>query len=148
MSSPVPKPLARKPKNPKLRGLGLTLKCCRPPTTTTTHFITFKHEGLRQRLRTSQNGPLYISTQNMSGSQQEEGCRVFYLVQREHHQSYLWHHHQNESIQDRQIYSVQDGTKCRSTISHGGTVPHYSLVSWVNILPINCQAQGPLSRPG
>ena len=108
-----------------------------------------------------------------------------FVVQREHHQSYLWHHHQNESIQrwssshehlpllisfylfhfpftlscyftficmnkyhsmfasvsftmqDRQTYSVQDGTKCRSTVSHGGTVPHYSLVSWVNILPKN-----------
>ena len=58
----------------------------------------------------------------MLGGQQEEGCRVVYHVQREHHQSYLWHHYQNESIQDRQIYSVQDGTKCRSTISHGGTV--------------------------
>ena len=41
------------------------------------------------------------------------------------------------TTQDRQIYSVQDGTKCRSTVSHGGTVPHYSLVSWVNILPKN-----------
>ena len=48
----------------------------------------------------------------MSGGQQEEGCRVVYHVQREHHQSYLWHHYQNDSIQDRHIYSVQDGTKC------------------------------------
>ena len=52
----------------------------------------------------------------MLGGQQEEGCRVVYLVQREHHQSYLWHHYQNEIIQDRHINSVQDGTKCRSPI--------------------------------
>ena len=53
----------------------------------------------------------------MLGGQQEEGCRVVYHVQREHHQSYLWHHYQNDSIQDRHIYSVQDGTKCWSPIS-------------------------------
>ena len=35
------------------------------------------------------------------------------------------------------VLIMQDGTKCRSTVSHGGTVPHYSLVSWVNILPKN-----------
>ena len=44
LSSPGPKPLSPKPKNPKPRGLGLTLKSCRPPPTTT-HPITFKHEG-------------------------------------------------------------------------------------------------------
>ena len=60
--------------------------------------------------------PLYLSTQNMLGGQQDGGCRVVYHVQREHHQSYLWHHYQNQSIQDRHIYSVQDGTKFRSFI--------------------------------
>ena len=46
LSSPGLKPLAPKPKNPELRGLGLTLKFCRP--TTTTHFITFKHESYKK----------------------------------------------------------------------------------------------------
>ena len=42
LSSPGPKPLSPKPKNPKLRGLGLTLKSHGPPTHPP---ITFKHEG-------------------------------------------------------------------------------------------------------
>ena len=40
--SPGPKPLSPKPKNPKPRGLGLTLKSCRPPTTTTTKLLSMK----------------------------------------------------------------------------------------------------------
>ena len=48
LSSPGPKPLAQKPKNPKPRGLGLTLKSHGPPPhqpTPPPHPITFKHEG-------------------------------------------------------------------------------------------------------
>ena len=50
LSSPVSKPLVPQPptqfKNPiSPKGLGLTLKSCRPPTTNNHHPITFKHEG-------------------------------------------------------------------------------------------------------
>ena len=57
------------------------------------------------------NDPLYLSSQKISGGQQEEGHAVVPYVQGGHHQNYLLHHYQNASSQDR----------------HGGTVPHYSL---------------------
>ena len=44
----------------------------------------------------------------MLGGQQDEGFRVVYHVQREH----------CGTIQNRHIYLVQDGTKCRFPISH------------------------------
>ena len=40
------KPQSQKTKNPKPRGLGLTLNSHGPPTTPPHHPITFKHEGV------------------------------------------------------------------------------------------------------
>ena len=60
----VPNPLVP---NPKPRGLGLTLKCCRPPPT-----ITFKHEGgVPQKL---------FQQKKKSGGQREQGQAVLHNV--------------------------------------------------------------------
>ena len=47
--------------------------------------------------------PSTCPAKQISGEQQEEGHRVVHQVQEEHHQTYLLHHYQNATIQDRQI---------------------------------------------
>ena len=61
-----------------------------------------------QRVRKVQSGPPYLSSQKISGGQQEEGHGVVHRVQWEHHQSYLLHHYQNASIHVRQIQFRKD----------------------------------------
>ena len=84
MSSPGPKPLAPKHKNPKPRGLGLTIKSHRPPPPH--HPITFKHDGgVPQKNSMSKKGsewsPLLVQQKNRGGGQQEQGHGVVYHVQ-------------------------------------------------------------------
>ena len=74
-------PKTQKSKNPKPRGLGLTLKSYGPPT---------------------------HSSKKISGGQPEEGHGVVHHVQWEHHQSYFLYHYQNASIQGRQIQCRKD----------------------------------------
>ena len=52
--------------------------------------------------------PSTCQTNEITGGQQEEGHGVVHHVQWEHHQSYLLHHYQNASIQDRQIQCRKD----------------------------------------
>ena len=51
-----------------------------------------------QRVKLTQNGPLYLSSQNNSDGQQEEGHGVVHHVQGEHHQTSILHLFQNASI--------------------------------------------------
>ena len=52
--------------------------------------------------------PSTCQKNEITGAQQEEGHGVVHHVQWEHHQSYLLHHYQNASIQDRQIQCRKD----------------------------------------
>ena len=77
-----PWPQTLSPKNPKPRGLGLTLKSHRPPPP---HPITFKHEGrVPHQKSKSEKGsewsPLLVQLK-ISGGQQEEGHGVVHHVQ-------------------------------------------------------------------
>ena len=59
----------------------------------------------------------------IQAGQQEEGHGVGHHVQGEHHQTYLLHHYQNASIQDRQIHC----RKYQCVEGYGVTVKHCSL---------------------
>ena len=84
---------------PKLtqRGLGLTLKSCRPPTHHHQPPITFKHEGgVSQKSSESKNGPEWsnqlVRQKKIEGGQREGGHGVVHHLQQEYHQPYLMHH--------------------------------------------------------
>ena len=55
--------------------------------------------------------PSTCPAKQISGGQQEEGLGVVHQVQEEHHQTYLLHHYQNATIQDRQIQCRKDQTQ-------------------------------------
>ena len=55
--------------------------------------------------------PSTCPAKQISGGQQEEGFGVVHQVQEEHHQTYLLHHYQNATIQDRQIQCRKDQTQ-------------------------------------
>ena len=72
-------PKTQKPKNQKQRGLGLTLKCCRPPPPTTHPPLTFKHEGgVPQQNSKSKKGsecsPLLVQQKNLRWTARGRTC--------------------------------------------------------------------------
>ena len=52
--------------------------------------------------------PFTCQANKISGGQGEEGHAVVHHVQQEHHQTYLFHHYQNASIQGRHIQCRKD----------------------------------------
>ena len=55
------------------------------------------------RMQCVQTVPSTCPAKQISARQREEGHWGVHHVQGEHHQTYLLHHYQNASIQDRQI---------------------------------------------
>ena len=105
LSSPGPKPLAPNPQpqtlqsqTPKPTGLGLTLKCCRPPTTKLK-----EQEHLRMV-------PTTCPPKKIPTGQQAEGHGVV-------------HHGQGDTKQTNSVH-----VHCACRLGHSGTVQHFYLV--------------------
>ena len=97
-----------------------------------------------QRVRKVQIGPPYLYSKKISGGQLEEGQGVVHHVQWEHHQSYLLHHYQNESIQGRQIQCRKDQLQVshveknmvEQSSTGTATVPNSLSISRTQTIPI------------